>query len=163
MTARGELFIAATPKARSRKALLHWIRDGYRSPLFAKVCCGGQSRVGKDHAQPKGVQRHPEQIAGGSMSSISIRQRVEAQFRKSPGRHDGNGVQSDYEAAADALSAKTARLKELRLARDAAALAAPPPPKKTGKSKKPNKRTKRKKLAGVSLLDWMKSRQIGGL
>ena len=59
------------------------------------------------------------------MSSISIRQRVEAQFRKSPGRQDGNGVQSDYEAAADALSAKTARLKGLRLARDAAASAAP--------------------------------------
>ncbi len=97
------------------------------------------------------------------MSSISIKQRAEAQFRKSPGLEDGNAVQSDYEAAADALTAKIARLKELRLARDAAALAAPPPPKKTGKSKKPSKRTKRKKLPSVSLLDWMKSRQIGGL
>lgn len=92
------------------------------------------------------------------MSSISIKQRAEAQFRKSPGREDVNSVQSDYDAAADALTAKIARLKELRLARDAAALAAPPP-KKTGKSKKQNKRTKRKKLPGLSLLDWMKSRQ----
>ncbi|HEY3790124.1 MAG TPA: hypothetical protein VGL71_14790 [Urbifossiella sp.] len=96
------------------------------------------------------------------MSSISTKRRAKAQFRNSPGREDGNSVQSDHEAAADALTAKTARLKELRLARDAAALAAPPPAKKTDKSKKPNKRTKRKKVPGMSLLDWMKSRQIGG-
>jgi hypothetical protein len=105
---------------------------------------------------------HPKPIAGGSMSSISIKQRAEARFRKPPGREDSNSVRSDYEAAADALAAKIARLKELRLARDAAALAAPPPAKKTGKSKKPSKRTKRKKVPGLSLLDWMKNRQIAG-
>jgi len=96
------------------------------------------------------------------MSSISIKQRAEAQFRKPPGLWDGSSVQSDYEGRADALTAKIARLKELRLARDAVALAAPPPAKKTGKSKKPKKRTKQKKLPSVSLLDWMKSRQATG-
>jgi hypothetical protein len=98
------------------------------------------------------------------MSSYLIRQRAEAQFRKPPGIEDGahngieNSAQSEYEAAADALSAKIARLKELRLARDAAALAAPPavPVKKARGKKKPTKQIKRPAL---SLLDWMKNRQ----
>jgi hypothetical protein len=96
------------------------------------------------------------------MSSYLIRQRAEAQFRKPPGiedgAHNGASAQSEYEAAADALSAKIARLKELRLARDAAALAAPPavPVKKARGKKKPTKQIKRPAL---SLLDWMKNRQ----
>ncbi len=107
------------------------------------------------------------------MSSYLIRERANAQFRKLPGVEDGNGAkdkQSDFEAAADALEAKIAHLKELRLARDAAILAAPPaaPVKKAGKKKmqKPRKKQKeqktqheQKKGTGVSLLDWMKSRQ----
>src|SRR5580658_3987139 len=105
------------------------------------------------------------------MSSYSIRQRANAQFRTLPGEdgNGANGAQTDFEAAADALEAKIARLKELRLARDAAALAAPPPApvKKAGKKKtqkprtKPKTQQKQKKSTGVSLLDWMKSRHVG--
>jgi hypothetical protein len=135
-------------------------RGSYRFPAFREARFGGRSKAGKIHAQPKGTQRRPKEIAGGFMSNISIKQRAEAQFRKPPGLWDGNSAQPDYEA--DALTAKIARLKELRLARDAAALAAPPPAKITGKSKKQNKRTKQKKVPGISLLDWMKSRQIVG-
>jgi len=104
------------------------------------------------------------------MSSYSIRQRANAQFRTLPGAEDGNGAndaQSDFEIAADALEAKIARLKELRLARDAAALAAPPPApvKKAGKKKMQKSRKKQKtqktqqERTGISLLDWMKNRQ----
>jgi hypothetical protein len=102
------------------------------------------------------------------MSSYQIRQRAEAQFRKLPGAEDDNGVhngaqngeQSDYEAAADALSAKIARLKELRLARDAAALAAPPAvPVKKARGKKKQTKIKQEKRPALSLLDWMKNRQ----
>jgi hypothetical protein len=99
-------------------------------------------------------------LAGDCMSNYLIRQRADAQFRKLPGLEDGNSAQSDYEAAADALAAKIARLKELRLARDAAVLAAPPPvaAKKAGKRKKQNKP---KKPPALSLADWLKNRQAG--
>jgi hypothetical protein len=95
------------------------------------------------------------------MSNIQIKQRADAQFRKLPGVEAGNKAQSDYEAAADALAAKIARLKELRLARDAAELAAPPQAvaaKKTG--------TKKKRQAvspAKSLSVWLKNRQAAGL
>jgi hypothetical protein len=125
-------------------------------------------------------QRDPEQSVGArrrlqeiTMSSYSIRQRANAQFRTLPAAEDGNGgngakeAQSDFEAAADALEAKIARLKELRLARDAAVLAAPPaaPVKKAGKKKmqKPRKKQKtQQERTGISLLDWMKSRHVVG-
>lgn len=83
------------------------------------------------------------------MSNYLIRERANAQFRKLPGGEDTNAPQSDFEAAADALEAKIAHLKELRLARDAAVLAAPPaaPVKKAGKKKmqKPRKKQKEQK------------------
>ena len=93
------------------------------------------------------------------MSSYLIRQRAEAQFHKLPGVKDDTSAQAEYEAAADALSAKIARLKELRLARDAAELAAPPV-KKAAKKKKQKKQTKPKKGPPLSLLDWMKNRHV---
>jgi hypothetical protein len=84
-------------------------------------------------------------------------QRAGAQFQKLPGVEDDKNAQSEYEAAADALAAKIARLKELRLARDAAALAAPPAAKvkKVRKKKMP---IKQKKRPAESLVDWLKSR-----
>ena len=69
------------------------------------------------------------------MSSISIKQRAERNFESRRGSRMATAVQSDYEAAADALTAKIARLKELRLARNAAALAAPPPEENRQKKK----------------------------
>jgi hypothetical protein len=105
------------------------------------------------------------------MSNNLIKQRADAQFRKRPGVEDGssakdsakNSAQSENEAAVDARTVKIARLKGLRLARDAAELAAPPavPVKKAGKSKKQKMRTKREKGPALSLFDWMKGRQVG--
>jgi hypothetical protein len=120
----------------------------------------------RDSEQGVGARRRLQEI---TMSSYSIRQRANAQFRTLPGAEDGNGAnvaQSDFEVAADALEAKIAHLKELRLARDAAALAAPPAAavKKAGKKKtqKPRKKQKaREERTGISLLDWMKNRHVG--
>ena len=79
-------------------------------------------------------------------------QRTHAKFRKLPGVEDANNARSEDEA--DAVADKIARLKELRLARDAAARAAPPPARvKKGRDKK-----KQKKRPAVALADWLKSR-----
>jgi len=72
------------------------IRGSYRVPAFREADFGGRS---------------------------TIKQPDEAQFRRPPRLGDGYSVMSDDEA--DARSAKIARLRELRLARDAAASAAP--------------------------------------
>jgi hypothetical protein len=71
-------------------------RGSYRFPAFREADVGGRS---------------------------TIKQPDEVQFRRPPKLGDGNSVLSDDEA--DARSAKIARLRELRLARDTAALAAP--------------------------------------
>ena len=66
-----------------------------------------------------------------------------SQFRKLRQAEDGKRAMLDYENSATAMRAKTARLRELRLARDAqeAALAAASPPapmkKKAAKKKLP--------------------------
>jgi hypothetical protein len=92
-----------------------------------------------------------------NMSSISINKRADDQFKKLTRIEDGHNGPTEYEVRADALSSKIARLKALRLARDAAILAAPPAPapvKKAGKKKKRPAIT-----SAVSLSDWRKSRQ----
>jgi hypothetical protein len=57
------------------------------------------------------------------------------EFRKARQAEDGKRAMIDYENAAVAMRAKTAKLRALRVARDAedaaAAAAAPPPEKKT--------------------------------
>jgi hypothetical protein len=81
-------------------------------------------------------------------------QRAQPKFKKLPGIEAGNDARSEDEAAAGALADKIARLKELRLARDAAARAAPrPAPVKKGRNKK-----KQKKRPAVALADWLKNR-----
>jgi hypothetical protein len=86
-----------------------------------------------------------------NISSIRVNKRANDQFKKLTRIEDGNSGPSEYEVRADAISTKIARLKALRLARDAAILAAPPaaPVKKTAKTKKP---------IAVSLPDWRKNR-----
>jgi hypothetical protein len=64
-----------------------------------------------------------------------------SQFRKLKQAEDGKRAMLEYESTAAANRAKTARLRALRLARDAeeaaaAALAPPPPPKKKKAPKK---------------------------
>jgi hypothetical protein len=80
----------------------------------------------------------------GEMSDKSDKHRANAQFAKLQRADDAKKATSEYEAEAAALRAKTARLKALRLARDAAA---PPPPAAP-------KRKARKKSTG-SLSDWL--------
>jgi hypothetical protein len=94
------------------------------------------------------------------MADNSIKQRANAQFKKLPGAEDRKSVLSESQAGAAAVAAKTARLKELRLARDAAELAAPPKPV-PAKTKKKKTIAKKKKRPDVSLSDWLKSRQLG--
>jgi hypothetical protein len=91
------------------------------------------------------------------LSNNFIKQRANAQFRKLPGGDESKTAQSEYEVAAADLAAKIARLKELRLARDAAELAKPPKPLRGKKTAK-----KKKKGPAVSLSDWLKDRQVGG-
>ncbi|MGA8320989.1 MAG: hypothetical protein WB774_09275 [Xanthobacteraceae bacterium] len=85
-----------------------------------------------------------------NMSSISINKRADDQFKKLT-RIEDQGP-SEYEVRADALSSKIARLKALRLARDAAIPAAAPT-KKAGKTKK-----RPAVASAASLLDWRKRR-----
>jgi hypothetical protein len=81
----------------------------------------------------------------GEMSDKSDKHRANAQFAKLQRADDAKKATSEYEAEAAALRAKTARLKALRLARDAAA---PPPPPAA-----PKRRAKKKSTGSLS--DWL--------
>jgi hypothetical protein len=90
-----------------------------------------------------------------------IKRRADAHFSKLPGVDDGKTIMTESEAIAAAVAAKSVRLKELRLARDAAEQAAPAMPvKKAGK--KHSKKNDKKKRPAVSLSDWLKNRQAAG-
>jgi hypothetical protein len=80
-----------------------------------------------------------------AMTEKSSQRAANAQFAKMQRASDAKQATTEYESAAVALRAKTARLKALRLARDAAA---PPPPPAAPKRKS------RKKAKG-SLSDWL--------
>jgi hypothetical protein len=61
---------------------------------------------------------------------------ADAQFKKTQREQDGKKAMAEYEANGIAMRAKTAKLRELRIARDAelaAAEAANPTPKKAAK------------------------------
>ena len=72
------------------------------------------------------------------MADNSKKNAANVQFNKLQRAEDGKRAMIEYEAAAAANRAKTARLRELRLARDAELAANPPPPpvKKPAKKKK---------------------------
>ena len=53
------------------------------------------------------------------MNSDKARQRAERNFKKEERARDGRAAMTEYEAEARATRAKTARLKELRLAKEA--------------------------------------------
>ena len=90
-----------------------------------------------------------------------IKRRADAHFSKLPGVDDGKTIMTESEAIAAAVAAKSVRLKELRLARDAAEQVAPGiPVKKAGK--KNGKQNAKKNRPAVSLSDWLKSRQAAG-
>jgi hypothetical protein len=81
----------------------------------------------------------------GEMADKSNKHEANAQFAKLQRANDAKKAMSEYETEAVALRAKTARLKALRLARDAAA---PPQPAAAPKRKA------KAKSAG-SLSDWL--------
>jgi hypothetical protein len=85
------------------------------------------------------------------------KRRADAHFSKLPGVEDGKTIMTESEAVAAAVAAKSARLKELRLARDVAEQAAPAIP-----VKKAGRKNGKKKRPPVSLSDWLKNRQAAG-
>jgi hypothetical protein len=88
------------------------------------------------------------------MSDSLIKRRADAHFGKLPGVEDGKTIMTEAEAVAAAVAAKSARLKELRLARDAAEQAAP--------AIAATKTARKKKRPAVLLSDWLKNRQLAG-
>jgi hypothetical protein len=96
---------------------------------------------------------------GDDMADRSNKDEAQKQFAKLQRAEDGKKAMSDYEAEAAAVRAKTARLRALRLARDAdvAATAAAAPAKK--KAAKPGKGAKADK---GTLSDWLKEREGSG-
>ncbi len=82
---------------------------------------------------------------------------AQAQFDKLQRANDAKKAMADYEAEAAAMRAKTARLRALRLARDAElAAAAPVAPAKT-------KSVRKKKAAPTTTLsDWLDSETKAG-
>jgi hypothetical protein len=95
------------------------------------------------------------------MSDNLIKRRADAHFSKLPGVEVGKTIMTESEAVAAAVAAKSARLKELRLARDATEQAAPAIPVKKAAKKTVMKNVKKKRPA-VSLSDWLKNRQAAG-
>jgi hypothetical protein len=104
-------------------------------------------------AVPYGAN-HPEEIA---LADDSKKLLANAQFRKVQRAEDGKKAMAEYETDAVAVRAKTARLKELRLAQEAAvAAAAPVAPASKKKPAKP------KKAAPGMLSDWLKDQKETG-
>jgi hypothetical protein len=61
------------------------------------------------------------------MSSDQARQRAEKSFNREDRARDGRNAMAEYEAQARAIREKTARLKALRLAKEAQGPTATPP------------------------------------
>jgi hypothetical protein len=91
------------------------------------------------------------------MSDSLIKRRADAHFSKLPGVDVGKTIMTESEAVAAAVAVKSARLKELRLARDAAEQAAP-----AILVKKAGRKNAKKNRPAVSLSDWLKNRQAAG-
>lgn len=90
------------------------------------------------------------------MADQSKKDKANAEFKKAQRAEDGKKALSDYEAQAAAERAKTARLREARLAREAAL---PPPVPKAAPKKKS---VKAAKGSSAKLSDWLDDREKGG-
>ena len=90
------------------------------------------------------------------MADDSKKQQADAQFRKIQRAEDGKKAMAEYEAGATATRIKTEKLKQLRLARDAAELAAAPALKPA------KKRTKKAKSPAGSLDNWLSDQASSG-
>ena len=71
-------------------------------------------------------------------------------------------VAQAYEAEAEAIRAKTEKLRALRLAREAELAASRPPAPAAKKTKGAAKQKTAPKPAAGNLADWMKAREEGG-
>ncbi len=100
------------------------------------------------------------------MADNSKKDEAQLQFKKIQRAEDGKKAMDEYEAEGAAVRAKTARLKALRLARDAAEARAAPKAAAPTKKKKPPKKAANKankaKAKSASLSDWLKGREGGG-
>jgi hypothetical protein len=96
---------------------------------------------------------HSEEVVLADQSKTN---KAEVQFKKLQRAEDGKKAMSEYEAEGVALRERTAKLKAMRLARDASAAtqAAAAPAKK--------KPAKAKKKSTASLSDWLKDQKTGG-
>ena len=90
------------------------------------------------------------------MAEGSKKDEAQAQFDKVQRANDAKKAVADYEAEAAAMRAKTARLRALRLARDAELAAAAPA---TAPKKKPGAK---KKAATSTLSEWLESESNSG-
>ena len=94
------------------------------------------------------------------MAERSKQDEAQARFAKVQRAHDAKKAMADYEAEAVAVRAKTARLKALRLARDAElATAATVAPKTRSAKTRP---AKSKKAASSTLSGWLESEAKAG-
>lgn len=90
------------------------------------------------------------------MAERSKKDEAQAQFDKVQRANDAKKAMADYEAEAAAMRAKTARLRALRLARDAELAAAAP-------AAAPKKKPAPKKNAATSTLsEWLESETNAG-
>jgi hypothetical protein len=86
-----------------------------------------------------------------------------AQFKKLQRAADGRKAMSEYETEVAAIAAKTARLRALRLAKEAEEAANPPPPvvkKSAAKKSVKSKTTKAAKAPPLS--DWLDAQKGSG-
>jgi hypothetical protein len=81
----------------------------------------------------------------------------QAHLRKMERAADGKKAMAEYEAEADAMRAKTEKLRALRLAHEAAN---PPALKAKGAAKKAS--AKKTKTKATPLSDWLQDRESGG-
>src|SRR5882757_5159882 len=95
---------------------------------------------------------------GGDMADQSKKDTANAEFKKAQRAADGKSAMADYEAQAVAQREKTARLRALRLARDAAL---PPVPAKAAVGAK-KKAPKRDKGQSGKLSEWLEDQQKSG-
>ena len=87
---------------------------------------------------------------------------TEAQALKAKREADGKKAMAEYEANAEAVRAKTERLRALRLARDAAMAPAATAVKTAKARSSGSKSAQAKKEDPGKLSDWIKKQQDGG-
>jgi hypothetical protein len=92
------------------------------------------------------------------MADHSKKDKANVEFRKLQKAEDGKKAMSEYETEAAAVRAKTARLKALRLARDAAQPPAPPKAA-AAKTKKP---AAKKKASSATLSKFLDDQKGSG-